>query len=211
MSVSPELLALQRLAQRLAARAPVRNRPGLPPLLILTDPLRTADPVGLAERLPSGAGLVYRPFGASDAAVTARVLARVARRRSLVLLIGADAELAKACGAAGVHLPERLAFTAPRLRARWPEAILTAAAHGAHALHRAEAAGVDAALLSAVFPSRSPSAGAPLGPVRTTALARGVGLPVLALGGVSARTALRLAGTGVWGIAAVGAALPPRG
>lgn len=175
---------------------------------MLTDPERTPDPLALAARLPQGAGLVYRAFGAPDAGAVARGLAAIARRRRLVLLIGADEALAAACGAHGVHLPERSLARAPRLRARWPHALITGAAHGGMALQRARAFGLDAALVSTVFPSRSPSAGAPLGPLR---LARGVReadrLPVYALGGVNGRTLPHLIGTGVAGVAVVGAAL----
>ena len=206
MSVSYGLAALQRAAERLAARAPPRNGRGLPPLLILTDPRRTLDPLALAERLPEGTGLVYRAFGAPDALAVAHALAQIARRRRLVLLVGGDAALAAACGARGVHLPERWAHRAPRLRARRPAWLLTGAAHGAAGLARAGAAGLDAALLSTAFPSRSPSAGPPLGPVRLAGLMRHARLPVYALGGVNASTIRRLCGTGVEGVAAVEAA-----
>ena len=203
MSVFPELAALQRAVERLAAYAPLRNGRGLPPLLILTDPLRTPDPLALAERLPEGTGLVYRAFGAPDALVIACALAATARRRRLVLLIGADAAIAAACGAQGVHLPERWAYKARRLRARHPTWLLTSAAHGAAGLARAHAAGLDAVLLSTAFPSRSPTAGLPLGAVRLAGLMRGARLPVYALGGVNALTIRRLRGTGVGGVAAV--------
>jgi thiamine-phosphate pyrophosphorylase len=206
MSISPELAALKRAAERLAASAPVRNGRRLPPLLILTDPRRTPDPVAVAERLPRGSGLVYRAFGATDALDVGRSLAAVSRRRGLVFLVGADPVLASACGADGVHLPERLVASAPRLRARRPLWRLTGAAHGAAALHRAAAAGLDAALLSAVFPSGSPSAGRPLGPTRFSALSRLAELPVYALGGIDAASAPRLRGAAS-GAAAVAAAL----
>ena len=182
-------------------------------MLILTDPQRTSDPLALAERLPRGAGLVYRAFGAAEAAKTAAALGHIARRRGLVLLIGADASLARACGANGVHLPERRMGEAPRLRARWPGALITCAAHGHRALHLAAKTGLDAALLSTIFFSSSPSAGRPLGPLRLAKLVRALNLPIYALGGVDGQTARRLLATGVAGVAAVGAgarALTPR-
>ncbi len=165
--------------------------------------------MALANRLPRGAGLVYRAFGAACAPRVAEALAAVAKARGLVLLVGADPALAWACGADGVHLPERLVASAPRLRARWPGVLISGAAHSATALRRAAAAGLDAALLSAVFPSRSPSAGPPIGPVRLAALVRRASLPVYALGGVDARTLPRLRETGVVGVAVVGAAGDP--
>ena len=191
---------------KLGRPARQRNACALPPLLVLTDPQRTPDPLALARSLPRGAGLVYRAFGAADATDVASALAEIAGMRGLVMLVGADAGLARDCGADGVHLPERLVGSAPRLRARWPGVLISGAAHSAVALHRASAAGLDGALLSAVFASRSASASAPIGPVRLAGLVRGAGLPVYALGGVNASTLPRLKGTGVAGVAVVDAA-----
>ncbi len=210
MSASCDLAALEHAATRLGRPARERNACALPPLLVLTDPSRTPDPLALAHRLPPGTGLVYRAFGAADALRTVAALAAVAKAGRLVLLVGADAALAQACGADGVHLPERLVASAPRLRARWPGVLISGAAHGGLALRRAAAAGLDAALFSAVFPSRSPSAGPPMGPIRLAALVRSAGLPVYALGGVDERTLPRLNSTGVVGAAVVGAAAGPR-
>jgi thiamine-phosphate pyrophosphorylase len=169
----------------------------------VTDPERIADPLAAAARLPRGAGVIYRAFGASDALETAWALRRLAWRRGLVLLVGADARLAATMRADGVHLPERLMASAPRLRRAHPCWRITAAAHSPAAVLRAGRLGLDAALVSTVFPSRSPSATAPLGSLRFAALARGAFLPVIALGGVSNKTAPRLVGTGAFGLAAV--------
>jgi thiamine-phosphate pyrophosphorylase len=192
------------------ARTLSRNAPGfkpgvgrtrrLPALILVTDPDRTPDPVALAERLPRGAGVIFRGFGRKGAGKTARRLAVVARRRGLVLLIGADA--VRVAGA-GVHLPERMAHRAGALKRARPGLVVTAAAHSLPALIRARRAGADAALLSTVFESRSPSAGRPLGPVRFAALVRRAGLPVYALGGVKIKNAPRLKGSGAAGLAMV--------
>lgn len=165
--------------------------------------MRTPEPVPIAERLPAGAGVIYRAFGALDAPETARRLRRVAEDRGLTLLIGLDARLAQACEAHGVHLPERALSEATWLRAAHPDWILTGAAHGEAGLGAAAAAGLDAALLSPVFQSRSLSAGEPLGLKAFSRLACGADLPVYALGGVTGDTAPRLLGSGAAGIAAV--------
>jgi thiamine-phosphate pyrophosphorylase len=125
------------------------------------------------------------------------------RAGGLVLLIGQDEGLALKAGADGVHLPERRLSTAAGLRRRHPDWLVTSAAHSASAIRKARSVGLDAVLVSAVFASRSPSAGRPLGVMRLAALAGSAGLPVIALGGVSARTAPQLIGTPVSGIAAV--------
>jgi len=172
----------------------------LPPLILVTDPDRTPDPVALAGRLPRGCGVIFRGFGREGARDTALRLAAVARRRGLVLLIGADAPRAPGAGA---HLPERMAHRAAALKRARPNVLVTVAAHSRPALVRARRAGADAALLSTVFESRSPLAGRPLGPLRFAALARRAGLPVYALGGVETKNAPRLKGSGAAGLAMV--------
>ncbi|MDX2233589.1 MAG: thiamine phosphate synthase [Hyphomonadaceae bacterium] len=175
--------------------------PPLPALWLFTDPVRTPDPLALLDRLPRGSAVVYRHFGAADRATTAARLAAACRRRGLVLLIGADPALALRAGADGVHLPERMGRDAGRLKRRRPGWIVTAAAHGGGAVHRAR--GADAAILSPVFASRSPSAGPPLGVHRAVRLMRRARTPVVALGGVSLRRARALKRLGFAGSAGV--------
>jgi len=189
---------LQRTAALLPARR--RLRKALPALLFFTDPIRTPDPEAVAWTLPRGAAIVYRSFGAPDAEARARRLAAIARQRGLKLLIGQDAALAARVGADGVHLPERLAHRAGPLKRARPDWLVTAAAHSLRAARRA---GADAVVVSAALPSRSPSAGRPLGPARMARLVRAAGRPVYALGGVTNETALRLRDSDVIGLAAV--------
>jgi thiamine-phosphate pyrophosphorylase len=186
--------ALARLAARLNRDA---GAPAIPSLYFFTDPARTPDPVAIAETLPRGAAIVFRHFGAADRLQTARALARVARRRGLKLLIGADAALARRVGADGVHWPERLLARAERF------GLTTAATHSAEAAARAAAVGVEAIMLSPVFPSRSASATHALGAFRASQIARAAGRPIIALGGVNAKTARTLAGRGFAGCAAI--------
>jgi thiamine-phosphate pyrophosphorylase len=144
---------------------------------------------------------VFRAFGAPDAEAQGQRLKAIARSRGLKLLVGADAGLARRIGADGVHLPARLAHRAKAVRR--PAWIVTCAAHSLIAARRAHVAGADAAVVSAVFPSRSPSAGAPIGPVRLALIARQAGLPVYGLGGINNKTARRLIDAGLVGLAAV--------
>lgn len=193
------------MARTLNRRAATGNASvlDLPPMFFVTDPVRTPDPVSVAERLPRGAGVIYRAFGAADASAVALALRRVAKRRGLVLLIGADAALAARAGADGVHLPERDLRRGRRLRQQHPDWLIIGAAHSTRALSAAGAAGLDAALVSAVFPSNSTSAKRALTPVRFAQLTAKARLPVYALGGVQGATARRLIGTGAAGLAAV--------
>jgi thiamine-phosphate pyrophosphorylase len=196
-----ELDALSRTAARL--RPWVGTSDALPRMLFFTDPVRTPRPEAVAERLPTGAGIVYRPFGASDAVACGLRLAEIARRRGLLLLAGADPALAETIEAAGLHLPQRLVGTARTLRAAHPAWRLTAAAHDPEAVHAAERCGAEAVVVSPVFPSNSPSATTPLGVAGVGDIAKGSALPVYALGGVNAKTAGTLICAGVYGLAAI--------
>ncbi|MEP6968037.1 MAG: thiamine phosphate synthase [Pseudomonadota bacterium] len=181
-----------------------RSGKALPPLLFFTDPVRTPRPERTIALLPRGAGVVFRAFGASDAEAQGRSLARQARRRGLVFLVGADAGLAVRLAADGVHLPQSLARRAGAIRALHRRFLVTAAAHDLPAALAAGRAGVDAIVVSPIFPSASPSAGRPLGPRALAVLARRAGLPTYALGGVDAVTVRGLKHAGAVGVAAIG-------
>lgn len=166
----------------------------------MTDPARTPDPCAVARRLPAGAAVIYRHFGAPERRRTARTLARICEARGLALLIAADPDLAREVDADGVHWPE-----ARLPAARDAFALVTVAAHSREAVARVAAFGADACILSPVFPTRSASARKPLGLFCASQIARGSSIPVIALGGVGARSASRLSGRGFAGVAAVDA------
>src|SRR5258705_12983896 len=107
MATSGSFWSLARTAGLLRPRGSTRK--ALPALLFFTDPVRTPDPEAIARTLPRGSAIVYRAFGAPDAAAVGGRLRRIARERGLKLLVGADLGLARRLGADGVHLPERLA------------------------------------------------------------------------------------------------------
>ena len=146
--------------------------------------------------------MVFRGFGAADAAQTARRLRAATAARGGLLLIGADAALAEAVGADGVHLPERLAGEARRIKAARPDWRVTAAIHGPGP--GLELDGIDALIASPVFPTASVSARPLLG-LEGLAAVTARGLPTYALGGITGQTAGLLAHSGVCGLAAVAA------
>jgi thiamine-phosphate pyrophosphorylase len=195
MTLMGSISVLAALAARLNHD---QGRPAVPALYFFTDPERTSDPTQSAERLPHGAALVYRHFGAPERRFVARQLARIARRRGLILLIAADPSLARAVGAAGVHWPERLLSRAsPRF------GLTLAAVHGAAGITAAARAGADACVLAPIFPTRSSSGRPPLGVFHASQLARAAPFPVIALGGINVETAPYLRGRGFSGFACV--------
>lgn len=189
----------------LAAQAARLNRdagtPSIPALYFFTDPLRTPDPAAVAKRLPRGATVVFRHFGSEKRVSTARELATIARGRGLKLLIAGDPDLAVRVSADGVHWPER------RLPKRRDGGfrLVTASAHSAKAIAAAAAFGADACVLAPVFPTRSASGNAPLGLFHASQMALAAHLPIIALGGIDAKSARKLAGRGFAGLAAIDA------
>jgi thiamine-phosphate pyrophosphorylase len=175
-------------AARLAKPAFARNGRPLPRAWFMTDPKRTPKPERIVEKLPPGFGVIYRHYGSKDRFEIGARLAALCRRRRLTLLVSADPVLAQRIRADGVHWPEAKLRGVRARSSRWIE---TASAHSLRAVGKAEKFGADAAILSAVFASASPSAGAPMGPLRFRRIARGAALPVYALGGVTHRNVAR--------------------
>lgn len=175
----------------------------VPRLWLLSDPVRLPDPSPLLARLPRGSAVLLR----GAAPEVARRTARLSRARGLVLMIGGDGRAALALGA-GLHVPDRgpcrnlLPFLLNR-RGR----LLSVAVHGRTGVARAGRLRADAALVSPAFPTESHPGAPALGPIRWGALARSVGRPAVALGGMTAGRMRCLPGSAA-GWAAIGAWQP---
>ncbi|MGZ5920935.1 MAG: thiamine phosphate synthase [Rhizomicrobium sp.] len=176
------------------ARAAARLNAGL--LALMTDDDRLPDPIGAARGLPKGSLVIVRSRNAKRRWALAEALR--AKTSGLILLAADDPELAGILH--GLHLPETRAREAAHWRALRPHWIITVAAHSPRGLQAPHA---DAALLSPIFATRSHPKARPLTPPRARLIARNALLPVLALGGVTARNAVLLHGFS--GIAAIGA------
>jgi thiamine-phosphate pyrophosphorylase len=197
-----------------AGLKPARARGrALPRLWLVTDPVRLPDPLAAAARLRRGAGVLARGLPPGMLAS----LARLCRRRGLILLVGGDGRAALR-HRAGLHLPDRvaargvLAFLGAR-RGGAGFALLSAAVHGRAGLARARRIGVDLGFVSPAFPTASHPGAAGLGPHRWARLAAASGRAAVALGGVAVGRAGRLprAGAGrACGLAAIGALAGPR-
>lgn len=177
---------------------PPATKPDLPRQWLVTDAARLPDPLPAAARLPRGAGIVFRHYEwpRSERLKLARRLAALCRARGLWLVVAGDAGLARSCNADGLHLPQRLLGRAAGIARRHPRWLLTAAAHDEAALAQAARAGVDVVLISPVFPTASHPGTAGLGVLRFAMLSeqgRRRRLGVYALGGITKRTAQRLA------------------
>ena len=179
------------------------NAGNLPPLVLVTDDERLPDPCAAAAALPRGSLIVLRTREKQRRKELAAALARIARARSLFLLIAGDPELAQS--ADGAHFPEARMGAIAAWRARRPDWFLTASAHSLGGAQRAARFGADAVFLSPVFPTASHPGRPALTPIRLRLMAQQARLPVYALGGINAQNALALLGARLAGIAAIGA------
>jgi thiamine-phosphate pyrophosphorylase len=180
----------------------------LPYLILMTDEIRLPDPLNAARALPKGGAIIVRHRQAKARSLLAERLKPIAKQRSLILLIGEDADLAVSSGADGLHLPETRLNEAAHWKAIRPFWLITAAAHSGHALMLAARSCADAVLLAPAFPTRSHADRSSLGILRFRFMAQDAAVPVYALGGVDAQTILRLAGSSAVGIAAISGLLP---
>jgi thiamine-phosphate pyrophosphorylase len=189
-----------------ADRLNLRNHSGtpLPPLILITDEQRLPDPLGAIAQLRAGDAVLLRHYGAPQRRDLAFALAARCHAARIRLIVGGDLDLARAVEADGVHFPQGLAPGGAGA-AKAAGFLVTVAAHDGPALAVATQMQADAVLLSPVFETASHPGAPALGVNRFTALVRKSGVPVYALGGVSATTVGQLRHSGAVGIAAVGA------
>jgi thiamine-phosphate pyrophosphorylase len=173
------------------------KRPPIPTQWLMTDERMGDDLWAAIDALPRGAGIVFRHHAtglAQRRALFAQV-ARLARRKRLTLIRAGSTPLGDE---AGVHGKGRLR----------PGCIRTWAVHSRAEAIAGKRAGADALFVSPLYSTRShPDAGA-LGPARAAAIARGLYIPAIALGGMDARQFRKLRRFGFHGWAAIDAWLP---
>ena len=180
-------------------------------LLVVTDRHQASRPVPevAAALLAGGARWIWlrdRDLAESERRALAEALAAMMRRAGACLSIGADVELAAEVGAAGVHLRASPEVAGARRRLG-PRTVLGVSAHSLADVRAAAAAGADYTTLSPIFASASkPGYGPALG-VAALSEAAMLGIPVLALGGVTAHNAAACRGAGAAGVAVMGPAM----
>ncbi len=204
--IEPDLLEPAEFPQ--ANRAIIR-RLQLPPLLPITG--AAASPEEFLERfthlLNDGHRVVQLRAPELPVAqfhALARRCLSVAREHGARLLLNADCDLLHTVPAAGIHLNARR-LQALQARTLEDSQLLGASCHSLAQLQRAEALGADYALLSPVLPTRSHPGQPALGWEAFEACVRAVGIPVYALGGLTAADLDTARRHGALGVAAISA------
>lgn len=124
------------------------------------------------------------------------------------LFINDRADVARAAGAAGVHLPENGLPVGAARRALGPEGLVGVSTHDPDGARRAEDAGADFVAFGPVFFTPSKAVyGPPVGLGGLEAVARRVAIPVFAIGGVRPGRARPCLDAGARGVAVISAVL----
>ncbi len=165
----------------------MQRQPPLPDLWLISDARNDAALGHVLARLPRGSGFIYRHYHLPQGERRARFaeLLHIARRRGHLVVLTGNPRQARRWGALG-------AYGEPGALAKGPRLLRLVTSHSLKELGKARRARADAVLLSPVFPTNSHPGGKSLGPVRFRLLAARAGLPVIALGGMTAQRARRL-------------------
>jgi thiamine-phosphate pyrophosphorylase len=122
---------------------------------------------------------------------------------SVPVLVSSRCDVALACGAAGVNLPERDISVADA-RTLLDDRVVGRSVHSIESALRAEAQDADYVIFGPVWESASHPDLAPRGLAALEAVARSVGIPVLAIGGVNEERIELCLAAGAAGYAAIG-------
>ena len=178
------------------------------PLIFMSDPEAMADLINIIQNLPRHTTIIYRHFGKKNHLEEALILRQATFEKDQQLLIGADPALAIKVGADGVHFKRDKALRLPMLwKERCPEWVITMAGIKS-GNYEGNLAVLDGLIISSVFPSKSPSAGTPIGVQALTSKIKTTPCPIFALGGINEDTAPHLIGSGAYGLAGIRGMLP---
>lgn len=179
-------------------------------LYAITDSRLTRDlPVEIAveHALRGGACVIQYREKVADSDVRERVAARLAgvcRARGVPLIINDDIELAARCGAAGVHLGGSDSPVELARERLGDDAIVGASCY--NSLERARAAvaaGADYVAFGRFYPSRSKPAAVAADPGLLTRAQQELGVPLVAIGGITPANGAALLAAGADLLAAI--------
>lgn len=179
-------------------------------LMVVSDRrrLRAGTLAGLA-RAAAEAGadwfqLREKDLGGAALLREASAVVEAAAGRPLRVTVNSRPDVARACGAHGVHLPEQ-GLPARDVRSAFPGLAVGVSCHGLESARRAEAAGAHYVLVGPVFATAGKDR--PLGLPALEAVARELRVPVLAIGGITPANVAAVWSAGAAGVAAIGAFL----
>ncbi len=180
-----------------------------PPFLLVTDRQQARLPLADVVTAALAAGcrwvsLREKDLSDDEQIGLARSLLRIARRHGARLSLHGDAELAKACGVDGVHLPAGSDPAAAR-KLLGPDKLIGVSIHTVTEAEAIDPAAVDYAIAGPAFETASkPGYGPEIGRKGWPRSPRAARVPVLAIGGLNATRAAEVLAAGPIGIAVMG-------
>lgn len=180
---------------------PLCRAAGCVGLILMTDQSITGPIQNLLPRLPTGTLVIFRDYEMQNRVETAAQARDMAADLGQHFFVAKDVALARDIKADGVHLPSFMMADAKADDFKGLR--LSAACHSRADLALAAGLGVDMALISPVFATKSHAEAEPLGLAGLAEMRAGYTGPVAALGGVNATTAPLLRGSGITAVAAI--------
>jgi thiamine-phosphate pyrophosphorylase len=183
-----------------------------PCLMLITDRARLrgrALEEVVSRAVDGGAGVVQlreKGLPGGELYDLALTLRHVLRGRAL-LLVNDRIDVALACGADGVHLPEHSVPLHTARELAGESCLIGRSVHSLEAAQRAEAEGADYVEVGTVYETASKPGAQAAGPDLVRAVAGAVRVPVIAVGGVTAECVRELVEAGADGVAVIGAVL----
>jgi thiamine-phosphate pyrophosphorylase len=161
----------------------------------------------IAQNLAAGADMIQireKDLNARELAAFARRVLSLPNPRGVPVLVNDRADVALACGAAGVHLPSNALPPSELRRIAPAEWLIGVSCHSVEEVRRAEQEAATFVVFGAVFaPLSKTSAGEPCGLHGLERAARAVAIPVYALGGITEANAADCISAGAAGIAGI--------
>ena len=146
---------------------------------------------------------MLRDYGLVHRRLLGERLREICRIKRLLFLVAGDGRLAATLSANGLHLRETQILEIPSWRTRYPNWLITVAAHSRKAVLKAGNAGAHAALISPIFKTDSHPDAKPLGITKLRRLVALSPIPLYALGGLNPKNQAQLTNIGLAGIAGI--------
>ena len=183
----------------------------IPCLTLITD-RRLCERLSLEEAVARAVGgginvvqLREKDLAATELVPLADHLRAITRDKAL-LIVNSRLDVALLCGADGVHLPERGPSVAATRRLAGDGLIIGRSVHSVEEAVKAEEEGADYVQVGAIFPTRS-HPGPPAGLGLVESVAARVTIPIVAVGGITARNVGEVMQAGARGAAVISAIL----
>lgn len=135
----------------------------------------------------------------------AKDLCALCRRYGVPFIVNDNVDIAIACGADGIHVGQEDMRASEVRRRAGKDMIVGVSVHTVDEARQAVLDGADYLGLGAVFPTNTKTDADPMTKETLQAICDAVEIPVVAIGGINRDNLLRLAGSGVDGVALVSA------